>query len=335
MSQPRIWALLGHRQGDNNQVLALADAIGLPYETIALRYNRWRRIDKYLKGARLLSVEAASREQLVPPWPDVVIGIGHRSAPVALYIKRQSGGRTLTVRLGNPRLSPRHFDLTISAPQYRVPDDGHVLQQALTLGRPREVLGPMAREQAWLARLPRPHRLLALGGATKGWILPQSTVVAAIETLLRRGQGEGGTLISVGSPRTDVALLERIAALGAEIERHVVTDGKMPRFGVLLDDADEIYVTGDSVSMLSEAIMAGKPVGMIPVVEAPRGPGSRLKEWARTWRGAHRDLPRAWAAMRQAGLIGTLDAPLKGPPADPLAEAAEAVKALMRDRGML
>ncbi|MDQ3144846.1 MAG: mitochondrial fission ELM1 family protein [Pseudomonadota bacterium] len=335
MSEPRIWALLGHRRGDNNQVLALAEALGLPCTKITLRYGRWRSVDKYLKGRTLLSVAPAARAQLVPPWPDVVIGIGHRSVPAVLYIKRKSGGRTLTVRLGNPRVSPRFFDLTISPPQYRVPDQGHFVQQALTLGRPREALGPTAEEQAYLASLPRPHRLLALGGPVKGWILPYSTVIAAVETLLRRGRGEGGTLISVGSPRTDPALLERIAAVGDEGRRHAVSDGHMPRFGVLLDDADEIYVTGDSISMLSEAIMAGKPVGMIPATEAPRGPGSWLKGWVRARRGAIRDLPRTWAAMREAGLIGTVDAPLKGPPVDPVDEAAEAVKALMRDRGML
>ncbi len=334
MRQPGIWALLGQRQGDNNQVLALADALGMPYRKVTLRYNGWRVFDKYLEGRWLLSVDPVTRLQLVPPWPDVVIGIGHRSAPVALYIKRQSSGRTLTVRIGNPRLSPRLFDLTISPPQYCVPDEGNVLRQPLTLGRPREALGPTAQENAWLAILPRPHRLLALGGPTKGWILPHSTVVAAIETLLCRGREEGGTLISVGSPRTDPTLLEQVAADAAE-RRHIVTDGNMPRFGVLLGNADEVYVSGDSISMLSEAIMTGKPVGMIPALEAPRGPTSWLKEWARARRGAHRDLRRTWAAMRNAGLIGTVDAPLQGPPLDPLAEAAEAVKALMSDRDIL
>jgi hypothetical protein len=30
---PRIWALLGAHAGDNNQVLALAEELGLPFET--------------------------------------------------------------------------------------------------------------------------------------------------------------------------------------------------------------------------------------------------------------------------------------------------------------
>ena len=33
-SSPLVWALLGERTGDNNQVLALAEELGLPFEKI-------------------------------------------------------------------------------------------------------------------------------------------------------------------------------------------------------------------------------------------------------------------------------------------------------------
>ena len=45
---------------------------------------------------------AASRRWLQPPWPDLVIGIGRRTVPVARWIQEQSGGRTNLVRLGHP-----------------------------------------------------------------------------------------------------------------------------------------------------------------------------------------------------------------------------------------
>ena len=35
--KPRIWVLLGHRKGDNNQLLALAQALKLPFETRTIR----------------------------------------------------------------------------------------------------------------------------------------------------------------------------------------------------------------------------------------------------------------------------------------------------------
>ena len=43
-SRPRVWALLGPHRGDNNQVLALAEALGLPFEEKTLSYNQLRRV---------------------------------------------------------------------------------------------------------------------------------------------------------------------------------------------------------------------------------------------------------------------------------------------------
>jgi len=34
-----IWILAGNRRGDNNQMLALAEALGLPFEIKILAYN--------------------------------------------------------------------------------------------------------------------------------------------------------------------------------------------------------------------------------------------------------------------------------------------------------
>jgi mitochondrial fission protein ELM1 len=115
---PRIWVLLGHRRGDNNQLLALAQALGLPFETRSMRYNILRKVSKRLLDDRLVSVRPSARKWLQPPWPDLVMGIGHRSVPVARHIRNASGGRSKLVQLGNPRIHPRNFDLVITMPQY-------------------------------------------------------------------------------------------------------------------------------------------------------------------------------------------------------------------------
>ena len=53
-SRDAIWVLLGPHKGDNDQVLALADAIGLPFRTIELRY-RWFAHNSNRRGFRLPS----------------------------------------------------------------------------------------------------------------------------------------------------------------------------------------------------------------------------------------------------------------------------------------
>src|SRR3954447_8022119 len=92
----RVWALLGPHRGDNNQILALAEALGLPFEEKWLKYNQLRRLQPALLGATFASVKAGYREQLEGEPPDLTISTGHRSVPVVRELKRRSGDRTRT-----------------------------------------------------------------------------------------------------------------------------------------------------------------------------------------------------------------------------------------------
>ncbi|HET7709571.1 MAG TPA: ELM1/GtrOC1 family putative glycosyltransferase [Sphingomicrobium sp.] len=316
---PRIWVLLGHRTGDNNQMLALAEALRMPFETRTLHYNLMRVLHPWL-GASLASLDRACRKSLGSPFPDLVIGIGWRSVAPARWIKNASGGRTKIVRLGNPRSKPDLFDLIITTPQYPVADAANILRLPLGISRFQCPPRPTAAEKAFLDDLPRPHRMLAVGGPAKYWRLSPDLVRAAVLRLARRG----GTQIAITSPRTPPEITATLATLDGENIR-VVTGGE-PRFPVLLADADEIHVTGDSVAMLSEAVLSGKPVGIIPIEPSDHG----RKVLGRN-PGGNRDLRRFWSSLRDRGLAGTLDNPIAGQVENPAATAADAVKALLGD----
>src|SRR5437879_4116803 len=127
-SRSRVWALLGPHRGDNNQVLALAEALGLPFEEKTLSYNALRRIPPGLLGATFASVAADALGQLEGEPPDLTISTGLRSVPVVRELRHRSGGRTRLVHLGYPRVSPRHFDLVVPTPEYPVPAAPNVLR---------------------------------------------------------------------------------------------------------------------------------------------------------------------------------------------------------------
>jgi mitochondrial fission protein ELM1 len=264
MSSPRIWVLLGPRTGDNNQALALAEALGLPFETRTLAYNPLQALSVWLPPTAA-TLDRESRRRLNAPWPDLVIAIGRRSVPVARWLKRKSGGRAKLVRIGHPRIDPGLFDLVITTRQYPVPPGDNVLLLPLAMSRFSTSPEPTAEEIKWVGELPSPRRLLAIGGATKYWELSAEQVAAAVEVLQRRD----GTLVVATSRRTDPQVVE---AVRSTLEpSNPLVEGAFPRFAVLLNSADEIYVTGDSVSMLSEAILTGKPVGLVPIEQDEKG----------------------------------------------------------------
>ena len=320
--QPRIWVLLGHRTGDNNQLLALAEALGVPFETRTLRFN-WLRILHRLLPGSLLSLDGSSRASIASPWPDLVIGIGWRSVPVGRWIRRASGGRTRHVRLGDPRVAAHHFDLLITTPQYPVADAPNVLKLPIGMSRYKRTPAADADEAAFLEALPRPRALLAIGGPAKYWRLGADEVLAAAERL----SGRPGSLLIVTSPRTPDNLTEQLRSFIVGRKNIALIDDRRPRFAVLLADSDEIFVTGDSIAMLSEAVLAGKPVGIVPVALDERG-----RRVLADGSGGHRDLRRFWASLQEHGLAGTIDAPMQGRIEDPAKTAANAVLALLGDR---
>ena len=327
-ANPRIWVLLGHRKGDNNQLLALAQALDVPFETRSMRYNQLRRLPNRLLGGSLASVRPSVRKWLQPPWPDLVLAIGRRSVPVARYIRRESGGRTKLVQLGNPRLDPEHFDLVIATPQYGVRSSDNVLQLPLAMASPTPREVATDEDRAFLDALPRPHRLMVIGGPNKHWRVDETDATLAATWLMERSDRDGGTLIVVGSPRTEASVQRAVGeAIAGSRHRHVM--GTIPRYQSLLHDADEIHVTADSVSMLSEAIFTGKPVGMIAARRGLRGTLAYALPSLGLGRRPRPDLPAAWKELRETELVGTVDAPRAGQVQNPLSVAVDAVKALL------
>ena len=320
-----VWVLLGPHRGDNHQVMALAEGLGVPFRPIQMRYHWYAHLPAVLRSVTISQLQPEARAEIAPPWPSLVIGIGQRSAPVARYIKQASGGRATIVRLGDPMVSPDLFDLVITTTQYAVRDAENVVRLPVTITNPP--LSPDAAEERWLESFPRPRRLIALGGATSLWQLKSSTIAAVAETLLGKADREGGSVIAATSPRTSCRLA---AAARAELGSLAVVDGDFPRYNALLSAADEIHVTGDSVSMLSEAVASGKPVGLIPLDPNPIGRLIRVAEAARGEPFRIRDLTRFWNDLAVRGLVGTVAEPRCGSlDSDALETARAAVDAVL------
>ena len=320
MTAPLIWVLTGARTGDNNQALALAEALGLPFAVKPLDYNALQSLSVWLPPTAATLTKAA-KAGLAAPWPDLVIAIGRRSVPVARWIRRQNDGRTKLVRIGHPRIDPGLFDLVVTTRQYPVPLGGNVLLLPVAMSRFVDTPAPTASEQAFLDEAGR-FRLVAIGGATKYWTLPPTNIVEAVERPF------DGSIVAVTSRRTDPAIVEHLRSIASI----TLVAGESPRFAVLLDKAAEIFVTGDSVSMLSEAVLAGKPVALIPIEldeKGRRALGAAVQEAGPDAR--RRDLRRFWNYLIDEGMIGTLaDGPKRAESIpDPNAMAADAVRRLL------
>jgi uncharacterized protein len=299
------WVLLGPHKGDNDQVLALAEALRTPFRAIQMRYKWFAHLPAVLRHVSISQLEPEAFQEIAAPWPSLVLGIGQRSAPVARYIQRASGGRAKTVRLGDPMVSHRLFDLVITTTQYAVRDGDNVIRLPITITN-EQAAHPERQEKQWLKSFGRPLRLLVIGGKTSLWRVDGSLIMNAARSLKQRAATEGGSVIAVTSPRTSPKLKSAVEAVLGE---DAVTDGGFPRYAALLQSADEIHVTGDSVSMLSDAVATGKPVGLIPLEPNATAHFVKFVGELRGQPFRMRDLRKFWSDLESRGLVGTIDEP--------------------------
>lgn len=283
---PKVWVLLGAKAGGNGQLTSLANALGWPFETKQLVYNPLNRCPNLLLGASLISLNRRKSDLLTAPWPDMVIAASRRSAPVARWIKKQSGGRTRLVHLLHTQAPFELFDLIITTPQYCLPPRQNVLHNTMALNRvaPERLTAATSQWQARLADLPRPYIALLVGGDSSTYQLDPATAADLGHQASAHVRARGGSLLVSTSPRTSASAAEALlAAIDCPAYRYRwrPNDAENPYLAYLAL-ADSFIVTADSASQVVEACLMGKPVS---VFEWP----SYLPLWLRI-----KSAPRRW-----------------------------------------
>jgi len=260
---PSVWLLLDERPGHRVQALGVAERLGWPCHIKELHYNRLAALANVVLGRRMWHLTPQSRAEMKAPWPDLVISSGRRSAPVALAIKRRSRGKTKAVHLMWPDIAPARFDL-IAVPQHDMP--GHKGANILsTLACAHGfTLSRLQREvKYWrktVEHLPHPRIAVLVGGTARGAEYEDADFTALAAYASAEAERLNGSLMIASSPRTGERGEERIQSmLTAPHLFYRWGKGENP-YGGFLALADVVIVTGDSVSMCSEACATGKPV---------------------------------------------------------------------------
>ena len=266
--EPRVWLLMGNRAGDNSQVLGLGEALGWPLEEKHFEFQTYEKLVNLPWGAHLAGVVKERSSPLEAPWPDLVISAGRKNEPIARYIRKraleESGKKVRLIHVGRPWARPSTWDLVITTPQYRLPRDPNILHNDTPLHRvTRERLDEAA--VAWrdrVADLPRPLIAVLCGGNSGPYPFDRASgerLAAAADALASEF---GGSLLVTTSKRT---LEETTDALFAGIESPSILyrwkkDDPDNPFFAFLGLADRVVVTADSVSMMAEACVTGRPV---------------------------------------------------------------------------
>ncbi|RIJ13799.1 hypothetical protein D1227_11795 [Henriciella mobilis] len=274
---PSVWAVSDGRAGNAAQVRSIVQALAAT--------GRWMRIAHiqgkghrdtpitltprapwtWLPGPRWplekFALPPEQRSVLSPPWPDVWIAAGRRSAPFTAAVRELSGGKTLTVQVLDPKSSHDAFDLIV-VPEHDELDGPNVIR---TVGAPSyfspDNIEDAGQAFADLADENGRSCIVILGGDSKAHTFTDAIADKLGEDLTRLS-GLGWRLRITTSRRTPVPIVAKMRALADRIGARFWSgpeDGPNPYLAWLLY-SDAAIVTEDSANMLSDAAWHGLPI---------------------------------------------------------------------------
>ncbi|HQS03049.1 MAG: hypothetical protein B7Y07_11795 [Halothiobacillus sp. 24-54-40] len=279
--QPIVWLLTNDAVGLRNQVIGLAEHVGWPFELKLVNLRKpWRWLPGHLIPQAQTKLTADS-PPLCAPWPDLIISCGRLGAAVALGVKRASKGKTFTVHIQNPQM-PLHLVDLIAPPRHDGLKGKNVFHTrgALHHVSPHKIAAAMGVQHTLHPELKnikshRPIIGVLIGGSNATATLTPEKSRALIATIRAAAQNQNAHLWITASRRTGA---DNIAAMQSELGNtgHWFwnNEGDNP-YHAILGMADYLIVTGDSVSMVSEAASTGKPIYTIDF----DGYSGRLKEF--------------------------------------------------------
>lgn len=279
------WILTDGSQGMINQCLGVAESLGFSRATSASETDKltekviclkapWKWLTPHIPlGNNSTQFYALSphSDPVSPPFPDLVLSCGRQAIAPALWIRKASRHKTKVVHIQNPRISPHHFEAVI-VPKHDKLSGPNVIE---TLGAPHRVTPQRLQEEKALfpdlAPRDASEKVMSviLGGPSKAYNLPLEFIEDLIK-MIHQWQTQGYRILISPSRRTPQEIVDRL--LQERNNQVFVWDRETANpYYALLGYADAIFVTCDSVCMITEACITDKPVYILPLP----GKGSR------------------------------------------------------------
>lgn len=266
------WVVSDGKAGMENSCLGLAKYMGLlpVVKRIKLRFP-FKQLVPFWRWW-LSYAFSKDGDSITPSFPDILIACGRASTAASLFVKKESlkypeinnGKGTFVVQIQNPYIDTRLFDLIIT-PKHDLLKGKNVIETTGGLHKLCSEDLKAAADEFGFKKNSKPVVSVLIGGSNAVYKLEKDEMQKLAEQLKAIALTGKYRLMITGSRRTGE---ENIAVLNRVLEGSGVyiwdMQGANPYFA-MLELADYILVTGDSVNMVTEACSVGKPVMIIPL----------------------------------------------------------------------
>ena len=237
-----------------SQVEGLAKALDLDFihEKIELN-NFWRLIPP-----KLTPIYNFVFENKIDNYFNVVISCGRKSVIPSLFLKKKFKDKIVNIHIQDPKVSLSNFDFVV-APEHDGLIGGNVISSK---GAIHYLIEKELDENISYLK-PRINKekivTLIVGGPNKYYDYKETEIENIFYKIKQNFLNNGHQLILIPSMRTPEKIIEKAKNYFDE-NQVVITDIDKKAYLSSLRLADHIVVTCDSISMISEAAITGKPI---------------------------------------------------------------------------
>ncbi|MDR1425475.1 MAG: mitochondrial fission ELM1 family protein [Rickettsiales bacterium] len=267
----QIWVLRDNKIGSNRQAEVLAKALGSNVTNKNIVYNMFMCLPNVIRPWKL-GINFKKSDNLLSDneIPDIIISAGRRLAGVAIFLKKyfKTGlnRKIKLISILNPNCNFRNFDLVILPLHDKARhsnNNGNVIYINGSLCD-TEISVTDQVKNYWHKKLEgakTPFFSLLVGGDVKGHRMDPVKFALMVRKVSNYVSDMEGTLLLSTSRRTNNLCMEK-AKKWLKCDHYLykwTENDDIPNpYYLFVEKSSIIFITGDSISMISETVTAGK-----------------------------------------------------------------------------
>ena len=191
---------------------------------------------------------------------DIIISCGRKSVIPSIYLKNSSNKKIFNIHIQDPKVDLKHFDFIV-APEHDAMKGQNVISTrgAIHYLTENEINENKDYLNSFIKKDERKIWTLIMGGPTKYYDYSPKNINNIFKKINELSKIHNFQLVAIPSMRTPINIIHYAKEYFGE-DHTVIMDVDKKAYLSALAIAQNIIVTCDSSSMISEAALTGKPI---------------------------------------------------------------------------
>jgi len=242
----RILVLSDDRMGHLNQSLAFVKYTDISYDIVSVKFkSRWRKLLSYILDNMGIYTESLFDIEIDKTYDyDIVVGTGSTTAYLTKVLAKKMNAKSVAMML--PRGFRYNFDLIFAQSHDNPPKQENIIEIPANFSYV---------ETQEIYKRGKKSIGIVIGGNTKVFTVFKEKLQVQLDAIVELYAGYEVAITT--SPRTSEEIEHLVESYGFDYEVIYSKDPINP-IADFLEQCETVFITGDSTSMISEAVSYGK-----------------------------------------------------------------------------